>query len=128
MEDRLMQMKKLARFRNVVIAIAATATVAAVGCTTSSGSLPPPEQLMTSSTTGVDADIAALKRGRALVITECATCHRLYWPHEYSPEEWEGILRKMGRLASLSEGQIRDIQIYMRAASGAQHEKARTME
>jgi cytochrome c5 len=117
-----MRLKKLTRFIPAAIVVVAAAMSLSIGCATSSGSLPLPEQLTAPSRAGAEDDIASMRRGRALVVTECATCHRLYWPQECSPEEWERIIRDMGRSASLGEGQVRDMQLYMKAASGVQYE------
>jgi len=64
-------------------------------------------------------DAAALRRGRAIFVTECATCHRLFLPAEYSPEQWSGIVRRMSARASLSGEQAADLERYLRAASRA---------
>ncbi|MBI4830466.1 MAG: hypothetical protein HY801_02710 [Candidatus Lindowbacteria bacterium] len=90
-----------------------------VGCATVSGTMPSPEQLMAEGVAPGDADVAALARGRAIAITECTGCHRLYWPHEYSPEVWPGIVRKMGYRASLTEDQIQELKLYLVTASQA---------
>lgn len=104
--------------KDVCVHAAATAfavlglAAAFVGCTSSSGSLPMPGELVTRGTPA-GADTAALRRGRALAATECASCHRFYWPHEYTQKEWPAIVRKMGNLASLSESQIEDLELYL---------------
>jgi hypothetical protein len=91
--------------------------VAAVlaGCATSAGTLPTPGQLASG------ADMASLRRGRALAVTDCTSCHRLYWPREYQPDEWPRIVREMAGLMSLSKTQVRDLTLYFRAASQAEH-------
>ena len=66
---------------------------------------------------GVDA--ASVRRGRALAVTGCAECHRFYWPHEYSPEEWPRIVRKMRNRASLDSGQADAVELYFVATSRA---------
>ena len=66
---------------------------------------------------GVDA--AAMRRGRALAATECAECHRFYWPHEYSPEEWPGIVKKMGKRAALGREQTDAVELYFVTTSRA---------
>jgi mono/diheme cytochrome c family protein len=116
-----MQRKQLITIKSLLISIAIAVAVISIGCATSAGRLPPPEQLMSQNSAGQSNDPAALKRGRALVVTECAACHRFYWPDEYSPQEWEKIIRKMGKLASLSESQVEDIQTYMKAATEGRH-------
>jgi len=64
-------------------------------------------------------DAAALRRGRAILVTECATCHRLFPPSEYAPEQWGGIVKRMAARASLSVEQAADLELYLKAASGA---------
>ena len=104
------------------VGIAALVTVVAlVGCADTASQLPTPEQLAEHGAVPTEADISALRRGRALLVTECARCHRLYWPKEYPPEQWKGLVRKYGRLASLSARQTEDLELYLRVASAAAH-------
>ncbi len=84
-----------------------------------SGSLLQPEQLVERGAVTPGTDLEALRRGRALAVTECTGCHRLYWPNEYSPKEWPGIVRKMGARSSLSDSQTRDLESYYVSASQA---------
>jgi hypothetical protein len=95
-------------------------------CSTSN-SLLQPEQLVERGVVAPGTDLEGLRRGRALAVTECTGCHRLYWPNEYSPKEWPGIVRKMGARSSLSDSQIRDLESYYvsasQAAQGAREEK-----
>ena len=60
-----------------------------------------------------------MRRGRALVITECTGCHRFFWPCEYSPMMWAGLMQSMGNRIALSRRQIGDMTRYMVAASRA---------
>ncbi len=94
------------------------AMVMTFGCSTSN-SLIQPEQLMKQDVIEPGADLETLRRGRAIAVTECTGCHRLYWPNEYPPSEWVAIVRKMGGRASLSDTQIRDLQAYYVSASRA---------
>lgn len=48
-----------------------------------------------------------------LFVTECAAYHRAYWPRKYSPSAWRGIARGMGRRASLSNSQVKDLEAYL---------------
>ena len=89
----------------------------AAACATTGGSALTGEQLRAQ---GVDE--AAYFRGRALSVTECAECHRLFRPSEYSPEEWGPIARKMGARASLGKDQIADMELYFVTASRARME------
>jgi hypothetical protein len=94
------------------------------GCAASNRQLPMPEQLIAQGviTEGVDATI--LLRGRALAVTECTSCHRFYWPQDYPPEAWRGIAKLMGKRASLSKTQIKDLELYFVGASRAAQEFA----
>jgi mono/diheme cytochrome c family protein len=78
-----------------------------VGCATNQVAVLTSEQMAAQ---GIDE--TALRRGRALAMTECTECHRFYRPHEYSPEQWPGIIERMGRRASLSGSQIEDVRLY----------------
>jgi hypothetical protein len=89
----------------------------AAACATTGGSGLTSAQLKAQ---GVDE--GAFRRGRALSVTECAECHRLYRPSEYSPEEWGPISRKMGARASLGKDQIADMELYFVTASRARIE------
>ena len=68
---------------------------------------------------------SALRRGHALWVTECAQCHRPFWPGEYRPEQWQGIVRTMGRRASLGERDLFDLGAYLEAASRTAREPSR---
>ncbi len=63
------------------------------------------------------ADLRALESGREIAMIDCTDCHRTYWPAEYPPQEWSGILDKMGRRASLSEHEIQDVKLYFATVS-----------
>jgi hypothetical protein len=52
-------------------------------------------------------------------VTECATCHRLFLPAEYTPEQWGGIVKRMAARASLSGDQAADLLLYLSSASRA---------
>ena len=99
------------RFTITIMAILVAALFA--GCATTSSPMLTSEEL---EELGVDE--ATLRRGRILAVTECAACHRFYWPSEYSPEEWPPIIRKMGNRASLSKDQVSELEAYMVTMSG----------
>ena len=92
-----------------------------VSCVHSPGQLPLPDQLAAQGVIPEDADAAALRRGRALAITECSKCHQFYWPRKYLPESWPDIIKKNGERAGLSGNQIRDLELYFVAASQLAH-------
>ena len=84
------------------------------GCATTAD-----QALMEESMAAEGIDAAGVRRGRALAVTGCAECHRFYWPHEYSPEEWPGIVRKMKNRASLDSGQADAVELYFAETSRA---------
>lgn len=95
--------------------------VAAIaGCATAIRSLPTASELIARGSLPANADRSALQRGRALAITECAQCHRFFWPEEYSSSKWQEILRRMAPLSSLSVSQAADLKLYFLAASREQ--------
>ncbi|MCL5965774.1 MAG: hypothetical protein M1550_00900 [Deltaproteobacteria bacterium] len=80
--------------------------------------VPTPSQLVATGAVPRDADLAALARGRAVFVTECAACHRLFRPDEYTPQEWKRIVARMAPRASLDSRQTSDLELYLSAASG----------
>jgi mono/diheme cytochrome c family protein len=100
----------------IVCLMAMEIALTIVGCSTPNGFVEV-NQLVGRGMVAPGADVEALHRGRALAATECMGCHRIYWPNEYAPTEWPAIVRKMGARSSLSESQIRDLELYLVAAS-----------
>ena len=90
-----------------------------LACGTYTVSLPTPEQLAASGDIPKGLDTDALKRGRALAMTECVGCHRLFYPGEYSPEEWKRIIQKKVKRLPFGKEQIEDISFYYTTASTA---------
>lgn len=88
-----------------------------VGCAASSDSLLTAKQLVSYGVAPEDADMDALRRGRAMAVRECAACHRFYFPKEYSSEEWPKIIRKMGKRMGLDQRTIADLDLYFQLAS-----------
>ena len=91
-----------------------------LACKTYTGSLPTPEQLVKCGQVSGGVDKDSLTRGRALAVTECAGCHRFYFAREYSPNEWNRIIRKKAKRLSLGKEQIADINLYFQTASRAE--------
>lgn len=89
------------------------------GCAAGKASIPTPEELYASGSLAERTDMDALRRGRAILVTECATCHRLFLPEEYPPESWRGIVKRMAGRASLAEDQAADLLRYLSSASRA---------
>jgi hypothetical protein len=89
------------------------------GCAAGKASIPAADELVVAGGLSGETEVAALRRGRALLVTDCATCHRLFLPSEYSPEQWGGIVKRMSLRASLSAEQSADLERYLKAASRA---------
>ena len=111
--------KPLLRMTTMILALlAATGTVGGLsGCAAGKASIPTADALGAAGGLSGGTDTAALRRGRAILVTECATCHRLFLPAEYSPEQWRGIVKRMANRASLGEDQAADLLLYLSAAS-----------
>lgn len=108
--------RRLAAF---VVVLAAGLAAGAAGCAASRQALPTAEEIVASGAAPAGADAEALRRGRDTYITECAGCHRLYVPSEYTPNAWRPIARRMGERISLGEDEIADLLAYLTAASRA---------
>lgn len=89
------------------------------GCATGKASLPTADALGAAGALPRGTDMDALQRGRAILVTECANCHRLFLPAEYSPEQWRGIVKRMANRASLGEDQAADLELYLAVSSRA---------
>jgi len=50
----------------------------------------------TSSDATTTATLEELQQGRELYINNCASCHDLYSPDDYSDTQWRGIMSSMG--------------------------------
>lgn len=102
----------------ILVLLAATGAAGGLsGCAAGKASIPTAEELLAAGALSKEADPAALRRGRAVFVTECAACHRLFLPAEYSPEQWRGIVKRMASRASLGEDQAADLLLYLSAAS-----------
>lgn len=64
-----------------------------------------------------EGDPETLERGRMLAIDNCAECHRLYAPHEYSPSDWIRIVQSKAEFVSLTPSELMDIARYYANAS-----------
>jgi len=105
----------------MILALLAIAAVVGgiSGCTTGKASLPTADALGAAGALPGGTDMDALRRGRAILVTECANCHRLFLPAEYSPEQWGGIVKRMANRASLGEDQAADLELYLAVSSRA---------
>lgn len=104
--------------RTTRAALGALAGATLLGCAVG-GSMPAPEVLVRAPNA---PERKILERGRALVVTSCAECHRQHWPHEYSPREWRSVMGTMGSRASLSAADRAAVLTYLQAA--ARHQRA----
>jgi hypothetical protein len=98
---------------------AACGTGGLFGCAAGKASIPTAEELGAKGAIPRGADPDALRRGRGVLVTECAACHRLFLPEEHSPEQWRGIVARMARRASLVGDQAADLLLYLSVASRA---------
>jgi len=105
----------------MILALLATAAVVGglSGCATGKASLPTADALGAAGALPGGTDMDALRRGRAILVTECANCHRLFLPAEYSPEQWGGIVKRMANRASLGDDQAADLELYLAVSSRA---------
>ena len=86
------------------------------GCAAGKAAIPTADELYAGGAPPVGADLDALRRGRAIYVTECAACHKLFPPKDYSPEQWRVFVRRMAPRASLSGNQAADLLVYLSAA------------
>jgi mono/diheme cytochrome c family protein len=105
----------------MILALLATAGVVGglSGCAAGKASIPTADALGAAGALPRGTDLDALRRGRAVLVTECAACHRLFLPHEYSPEQWRGIVKRMANRASLGKDQAADLELYLAVSSRA---------
>lgn len=94
----------------LVSAIALALFVAA--CATGGRYLPAAEELG-----GAPEETELMARGRSAYVMECAACHRLYWPEEYTPEAWSTIAPDMADRAGLSDESGRGLTMFLMRAS-----------
>ncbi|MBP2678997.1 MAG: diheme cytochrome c [Deltaproteobacteria bacterium] len=105
----------------MVLALLSAAGVAGglSGCAAGKTSIPTADELGGAVDLPRGTDLDALRRGRAVLVTECATCHRLFLPHEYPQEQWRGIVKRMAGRASLGREQAADLELYLAVSSRA---------
>lgn len=103
----------------MILAVGVGLFAGLAGCAGGTGSIPTAEELYAAGTLPRGADADAVRRGRAVYVTECGACHRLHLPSEYSPEEWWAIAGRMAERASLGTEQAAELEAYLAAASRA---------
>lgn len=52
-------------------------------------------------------------QGKILFETNCANCHDLYAPSDYSKEQWRPILKRMQANTNLKDAEIEQIHDYL---------------
>jgi hypothetical protein len=117
MEVTIMLPELNTQFYNARNAILLLVALGLAACAIASRSLPLPEHLIRQDVASAELNLEALRKGRALAVTECMDCHRFFWPEEYTPSEWREIIRRMAPLSSLTKEQAMDLARYMEAAS-----------
>ena len=64
-----------------------------------------------------DSNAMVLKKdyleGKNLFENNCAKCHKLYDPKDFSAQEWKPILKRMQKQANLEDAQIENISNYI---------------
>ena len=58
-----------------------------------------------------------LRKGHVLARTECAECHRFYSPEEYTPEEWDRIIKEKAQRLSIRKDQVEALDYYFKTES-----------
>lgn len=100
----------------VALLVAGSLAAGLSGCAATPLRLPTAEELAPAVAVPQTGDVEALRRGRAAYVTECAACHRLYNPADYTPAQWREIVARMARRASLPGVQAADLLLYLSAA------------
>jgi len=71
---------------------------------------PPPAAKTPDAAVAVSNDIA---EGKELYENNCAKCHKLYNPNDYSDQDWLPILERMKKKAKISDLQHDKIYAYI---------------
>jgi hypothetical protein len=69
--------------------------------------------LPTSADVTGNATLPELQEGRILYIDNCARCHSLYSPDNYTPTQWKGILNNMAPRTAMSASDILLVTKYL---------------
>jgi hypothetical protein len=88
-----------------------------IACETSQKTMPTYTAVMQHSGGKARIDQEAFNRGRAIAITDCASCHRHFYPGEYTPDEWESIIKSMSKRTSLDAEQTEDTVLFFKTSS-----------
>ena len=115
----LLRMDNIHRILVSLLGIVVGAGLGFTGCANRPTLMPTDMQLASLGELPQGTCADSLQRGRALAVTQCANCHRFYFPYEYRPSDWPGLVHDMGRRALLTSRQTEDVSRYMVAASRA---------
>lgn len=66
-----------------------------------------------SSDATATATLEELQQGRELYINNCASCHDLYSPDDYSASQWRGIMSTMGPKTRMTSTQTTLVTKYV---------------
>ena len=67
----------------------------------------------TSSDATTTATLEELQQGRELYINNCASCHDLYSPDDYSATQWRGIMSSMGTKTRMTSSETTLVTKYV---------------
>lgn len=113
------QMCRSYRIFMSVLGLVVAFSLGFTGCANWPTLLPTDTQLVSLATMPERASVESFAHGRAVAVTQCANCHRFYFPHEYAPSTWPSLVSDMGKRAQLTPRETRDVTRYMVAASKA---------
>lgn len=60
-----------------------------------------------------NTSLEKLQQGRSLYINNCASCHNLHLPSEFTKKEWEPVLNKMQKRAKINDSEKEQIAAYL---------------
>jgi len=63
--------------------------------------------------------ITTLESARTCYVTRCSSCHALYQPADYAPDDWTMWMRKMTPKAKLTKDEADNVLTYILAARTA---------
>ena len=77
--------------------------------------VPPEPTQELSANSGVN--LATLRRGHGVYLTQCGSCHHLYHPKKFKPEDWKLVVPGMCWNAGVSRADQAALMTYLDAAS-----------
>ena len=85
--------------------------------------LPTAEDLNSKKALSPQTDKTVLNQGRALIVGNCASCHRMIYPQEVSLKGWKHILPDMAKRSGLNLSELEKVELYISAVKQAEKEK-----